>query len=159
MPRTLSVLKIAKTWALSTYSCCTPPKFVGPRGERFCQCVTNLKQKLLPSFWKIILLSIKSDLLILLMCLHSSTRFNNYFPQKHEDNPWIRDPFGINMESITLPSNKKNQLVKLSCDQTLKNKFGEVSLSQFWCHDANFEYPSLAPRAIKIILPFSTISV
>lgn len=96
-----------------------------------------------------IFLSMKSDfhkMLILLMCLRTSTRFNNYFHQKHEDNPWIRDPFGIDMESVMLPSNKENQLVKLSCDQT-HPKFGEVSLSQFWCHDANFDL-SICPSPL-----------
>ncbi len=47
-------------------------------------------------------------------------RLNDYFPEKHEDDPWIRDSFGIDMESVTLPSNEENQLVELSCDQTLK---------------------------------------
>ncbi|XP_058272819.1 protein FAM200A-like [Hemibagrus wyckioides] len=83
-------------------------------------------------------------------------RFNDYFPEKHEDDPWIRDPFGIDMESVTLPSNEENQLVELSCAKTLKKKFSEVSLSQFWCREALSEYPSLATRAIKTIQPFST---
>lgn len=52
---------------------------------------------------------------------------------------------------------QENQLVELSCDQTLKKKFREVSLSQFWCHDAISKYLSLATHAIKIILPFSTM--
>ncbi|KAL1277291.1 hypothetical protein QQF64_023964 [Cirrhinus molitorella] len=83
-------------------------------------------------------------------------RFNDYFPEKHDDDPWISDPFGIDVESVTLPSNEENQLVELSCDKTLKKKFSEVSLSQFWCREVLSEYPSLATRAIKSILPFST---
>lgn len=59
-------------------------------------------------------------------------RFNDYFPQKYEDDPWIRDPFGIDMECVKLPSNEENQLVELSCDQTLKKTFSELNLSQFW---------------------------
>ncbi|XP_058265122.1 protein FAM200A-like [Hemibagrus wyckioides] len=70
-------------------------------------------------------------------------RFNDYFPEKHGDDSWIRDPFGIDMESVTLPSTEENQPVELSSDKTLKKKFSEVSLSQFWCREALSEYPSL----------------
>ena len=83
-------------------------------------------------------------------------RFNDYFPEKQRDDDWIRDPFGIDMESVTLPSNEESQLVELSCDRTLKKKFTEVSLSHFWCSTVMSEYPSLATRAVKILLPFST---
>lgn len=30
-------------------------------------------------------------------------RFNDFFLEKHEDHDWVRDPFRINMESVTLP--------------------------------------------------------
>ncbi|XP_049321925.1 protein FAM200B-like [Astyanax mexicanus] len=85
-------------------------------------------------------------------------RFDDYFPERHGDNSnaWIRDPFSVNMESVMLPSNEEHQLVELSCDQTLKKRFGDVSLSQFWCSDVMAEYSSLASLAIKTILPFST---
>lgn len=77
-------------------------------------------------------------------------RFNRYFPEKRRDD-WIRDPFGIDLESVTLPSNKESMLVELSCDRTLKKKFMEVSLSHFWCSVVMNEYPSLATRAVKIL--------
>jgi len=86
-------------------------------------------------------------------------RFNNYFPEKQRDDHWIRDPFGINIESVTLPSNEESQLVERSCDRTLKKKFTEVSLSQFWCSNVMSEYTSLATRAVKILLPFSTTNL
>lgn len=47
-------------------------------------------------------------------------RFNDYFPKKQDDNPWISDPFGIDVESVMLQSNEENQLVELSCDKMLK---------------------------------------
>ena len=65
----------------------------------------------------------------------------------------MRDPFGIELESVALPCNEENQLIELSCDQTLKKKFGGVSLSHFWCSSVTAEYSSLASRAIKILLP------
>ncbi|KAI4825363.1 hypothetical protein KUCAC02_021046, partial [Chaenocephalus aceratus] len=60
-------------------------------------------------------------------------RFNDYFPEKHGDDDWVRDPFGVEMESATLPSNEESQLVELSCDRSLKKRFTEVTLPQFWC--------------------------
>ena len=84
-------------------------------------------------------------------------RFDNYFPEKYRDNDaWIRDPFRIDMEIITLPSNEEHQLVKLSCDQTMKKRFGEVTLPHLWCNDVMSEYPSLATLAVKTLLPLST---
>uniref|UniRef100_A0A674N592 Uncharacterized protein n=1 Tax=Takifugu rubripes TaxID=31033 RepID=A0A674N592_TAKRU len=82
--------------------------------------------------------------------------FNHHFPEKQRDDDWIRDLFGIDRESIMLPSNEESMLVKLSCDRTLKKKFMEVSLSHFWCSIVMSEYLSLATRAVKILLPFST---
>uniref|UniRef100_UPI003AAEA413 protein FAM200B-like n=1 Tax=Centroberyx gerrardi TaxID=166262 RepID=UPI003AAEA413 len=57
-------------------------------------------------------------------------RFNDYFPEKHGDDDWVRNPFGIDLESVTLPSNEESQLVELSCDQTLKKKFTELKTKQ-----------------------------
>ncbi|XP_054864535.1 zinc finger BED domain-containing protein 5-like [Amphiprion ocellaris] len=53
-------------------------------------------------------------------------RFSDYFPDKQPEDDWVRDPFGINMESITLPSSDECQLVELSCDRTLRKKFTEA---------------------------------
>lgn len=76
-------------------------------------------------------------------------RFDNYFPEKYSDNDWVRDPFCVDMESVTLASNKEHQLVELSCDQTMKKRFGEVTLSHFWCSDVMAEYSSFATLAEK----------
>ena len=82
------------------------------------------------------------------------SRFHNYFPEtSSEDEQWVRDPFGIDLDNVALPCNEENQLIELSCDQTLKKKFGGVSLSHFWCSSVTAEYSSLASRAIKILLP------
>lgn len=80
----------------------------------------------------------------------------DYFPEKQREDNWIRNHVGVNVESVTLPSNKESQLVELSCDRTLQKKFTEVSFSLFWCSAVMSEYPSLATRAVKILLPFST---
>ncbi|ROL50003.1 SCAN domain-containing protein 3 [Anabarilius grahami] len=57
-------------------------------------------------------------------------RFDDYFPEKQTTIDWIRDPFGINVENITLPSNEEHQLVDLSCDLMLKKRFGELKARQ-----------------------------
>lgn len=82
--------------------------------------------------------------------------FNHNFPEKKRDDDWIHNLFGIDMESIMLPSNKENMLVELSSDRALKKKFMEVSHSHFWCSIVMSEYPSLSTRAVKILLPLST---
>lgn len=78
------------------------------------------------------------------------SRFHNYFPETSSED---EHPFGIDLESVALPCNEENQLIELSCDQTLKKKFGEVSLSHFWCSSVTAGYSSLASHAIKILLP------
>ncbi|XP_049323296.1 protein FAM200B-like [Astyanax mexicanus] len=73
-------------------------------------------------------------------------RFDDYFPERHGDNSnaWIRDPFSVNMESVMLPSNEEHQLVELSCDQTLKKRFGDPSaLSSVAAMRRCYAYPSL----------------
>ncbi len=57
-------------------------------------------------------------------------RFNNYFPKKRRDDEWICNPIGVDMESITLQSNKETQLW-LSFHVTACWKGNSVSLSQF----------------------------
>lgn len=87
------------------------------------------------------------------------TRFNDYFPESAQsaEEEWVRDPFETDVESAALPSEEENQLIELTCDQSMKTKFSKVSLSQFWCSvTVTSEYSTLARRAIKILLPFST---
>uniref|UniRef100_A0A8C5LN94 SCAN domain-containing protein 3 n=1 Tax=Leptobrachium leishanense TaxID=445787 RepID=A0A8C5LN94_9ANUR len=78
-------------------------------------------------------------------------RFNDYFPEQHRDDGWIRDPFGIKLESVMLPSNEESQLVELSCDQMLKKKFTEITLSQFW-FSVMTEYPSISGFSVLVQL-------
>lgn len=85
--------------------------------------------------------------------------FNHYFPEKQRGDDRIRDPFIIDIESIILQSNKENMLVELPCDRMLKKKLMEVSLHYFWCSIVMSEYPSLATRATKILLPFSATNL
>lgn len=59
--------------------------------------------------------------------------FNDYIP---ENNKGIHNPFGVDVEGMTLPSNKEAQLVEVLCDSMLKRKFPEVSFSVLvYCDD------------------------
>ena len=47
------------------------------------------------------------------------------------------------------------QLITLSTDRTVKIKFSEVTLEEFWIFVQD-EYSTLSIRALKILLQFST---
>ena len=49
---------------------------------------------------------------------------------------------------------EKEQLIKLSCDNSLKQRFQNVSLVQFWLN-LNLEYNNLSNKALKVLLPFA----
>lgn len=49
----------------------------------------------------------------------------------------------------------KEILIDLQCESTLKRRFSECSLTDFWIGVAN-DYPSLSNKAMKILLPFAT---
>lgn len=85
------------------------------------------------------------------------TGFSDYFPEEENAlaHVWIRDPFGTDVETVTMSSEEESQLVDLSCDHGLQKKFLESSLPQFWCSVVH-EYPALGHHAIRVLLPFST---
>ena len=72
-------------------------------------------------------------------------RFERYFPRVAdiEDNDWIRDPFNQESESSTekLTMKEREESAELRADRTLKLKFSELTLDQFWLVCAS-EYPS-----------------
>lgn len=82
--------------------------------------------------------------------------FKDYFPNKPESNIWIRNPFQGDITSDTsLSLLEKEKLLDLSSDNSLKAVFAHHSLIDFWLSVKN-EYPILAEKAIKILLPFCT---
>lgn len=73
-----------------------------------------------------------------------------------EEYDWVRDPFSTFAKSTCRLSGKAEQeLVELSCDRTLKIKFQEQALYQFWPTVA-VDYPVLVKEAMKVLLPFPT---
>ena len=58
-------------------------------------------------------------------------------------------------DEFELTSIEKKNLIELSCDTSLKQKFQNVSLIQFWL-DIKSEYNVLTNKALKVLLPFAT---
>ncbi|XP_067132430.1 protein FAM200A-like [Centruroides vittatus] len=50
---------------------------------------------------------------------------------------------------------EEESLIDLSCDNTLKLKFGSMELSDFWI-SVKEEYPLLSGKALRILIPFAT---
>ena len=84
--------------------------------------------------------------------------FSNYFDDlDFTKDAWIQNPF-IDEEDddeFGLTIIEKEQLIELSCDTALKQRFQNVSLVQFWLN-LNSEYNALSSKALKILLPFAT---
>ena len=72
-------------------------------------------------------------------------------------NLWILNPFmfDIASEDVNLPTDTENELLQLSEDNNLKLSFKGKELLDFWIC-AISEYPVLAKRAVKFLLPFTT---
>ena len=65
----------------------------------------------------------------------------------------IKNPFTINRESeIQLVDSDSEFIIEMSCDTALKENFDKTLLMDFWlsCHQ---EYPFLAQKAIKFLMP------
>ena len=84
-------------------------------------------------------------------------RIDHYFPTLSiEDYDWVRDPFLeiLSREGI-FTLREEEELTDIRHDRTLKLKYRDSSLESFWVSIEN-EYPSIAIKAIKILLLFST---
>lgn len=89
-----------------------------------------------------------------LKLLHA--RFLQYFPSDvTEKFYWVRNPFATDTTKLFLSPKKVEQLIDLSCDATLKDRFQEVSLSDFWISVLS-QYAELADHALCVLLPFAT---
>ena len=85
-------------------------------------------------------------------------KFGDYFPEdSREGNMWILDPFALDptASDVALPSHLESQLLEVSTDSTLKLQRGKLDLGSFWIAVSK-EYPCLALRAVKLLLPFTT---
>uniref|UniRef100_A0A3P9M9N8 HAT C-terminal dimerisation domain-containing protein n=1 Tax=Oryzias latipes TaxID=8090 RepID=A0A3P9M9N8_ORYLA len=85
-------------------------------------------------------------------------KFAEYFPEDpREGHMWVVDPFSVDPteNDVALPSHLESQLLEVSTDSTLKGQWGKLDLGSFWIVVSK-EYPLLALRAVKVLLPFTT---
>ena len=80
----------------------------------------------------------------------------DYFPPCDANNKWIWDPFQVDVKDVKkLTTKEENSLVELSCDTSLKSCFSRNDLRDCWLLLKN-EYPELATKALKHLMPFPT---
>ncbi|XP_054996476.1 zinc finger MYM-type protein 6 isoform X1 [Sorex araneus] len=87
-----------------------------------------------------------------------SQMFNDCYPPEEDlrsGNRWIINPF-MNHQNSNLTDFEEERLAQLSSDLGLQYSFKSMSVTQFWVN-ARTSYPELHEKAMKFLLPFSTI--
>ncbi|XP_021119079.1 zinc finger MYM-type protein 6 [Heterocephalus glaber] len=70
-------------------------------------------------------------------------------------NLWVINPF-MNHQNNNLTDFEEEKLTQLSSDLGLQSVFKSMSITQFWIN-AKTSYPELHEKAVKVLLPFSTV--
>jgi hypothetical protein len=84
------------------------------------------------------------------------TAFDNYFMLDDNNfDPWIRNPFRVDLNRIDDKDLAKDELIDLRTKQVLQMEFDTKTLPEFWCTLAA-AYPLLAKRAMAVLIPFVT---
>ena len=80
-----------------------------------------------------------------------------YFPKQSDPLKWLRNPFmdADNVMKQNLSVTEKEQLIDVATDLTLKTKYNKDFLLPFLANLLH-EYPELAKRALKHLMPFAT---
>ena len=84
--------------------------------------------------------------------------FKRYFPSAKDPQAakkWIRIPFIFKPGGSNLPVRQEDQLLDTANDGNLKRLFDTMTLPMFWMK-VLLEYPDLAIKALKTLLPFPT---
>ncbi|XP_049734667.1 zinc finger MYM-type protein 6 isoform X1 [Elephas maximus indicus] len=84
--------------------------------------------------------------------------FNDCYPPEEDlrsGNLWITNPF-MNHQNRNLTDFEEEKLTQLSSDLELQSIFKSMPVTQFWIN-AKTSYPELHEKAMKSLLPFSTI--
>uniref|UniRef100_K7EXZ3 HAT C-terminal dimerisation domain-containing protein n=1 Tax=Pelodiscus sinensis TaxID=13735 RepID=K7EXZ3_PELSI len=85
------------------------------------------------------------------------TNIIKYFPNINDNNNWIRNPLSLTEKSVSFSTQDYENLIEITSDGQLIQKFKEVSLITFWsdlCQSQ--EYSSLSRRAVRQLLPFAS---
>ncbi|CAM4478460.1 unnamed protein product [Lepidochelys olivacea] len=78
-----------------------------------------------------------------------------YFPTTTDDNAWVRNLFVITAKPVSFTAHDYESLIDLISDSDLKEKFKDLPLNNFWSSLIE-EYPNVAKRAGRVLLPFAT---
>ncbi|XP_077150810.1 SCAN domain-containing protein 3-like [Ranitomeya variabilis] len=87
-----------------------------------------------------------------------SEEFERYFPTTKDPRTrkeWIRNPFVNKPGESTLSVLEEDQLLEIANDGSLKSIFETSNLPTFWIK-VKAEYPGIATKALKTLLPFPT---
>ena len=79
-----------------------------------------------------------------------------YFPPVNEQNSWVRNPFKIKEKPANFSTKDYENFIEITSDSQLQQNFNELSLINFWKASLTKEYPTVAKRAINVVLPFAT---
>uniref|UniRef100_A0A8C2VH41 Zinc finger MYM-type containing 6 n=1 Tax=Chinchilla lanigera TaxID=34839 RepID=A0A8C2VH41_CHILA len=87
-----------------------------------------------------------------------SQMFHDCYPPEDDlrsGNLWVINPF-INHQNNNLTDFEEEKLTQLSSDLGFQSVFKSMSITQFWIN-AKIRYPELHEKAMKVLLPFSTV--
>jgi hypothetical protein len=81
-------------------------------------------------------------------------QLRRYFPKTDDTNNWIRYPFHA-LPPVHLPIFVQEILIEIATSGSVKMLFNQKPLTDFWIGLCS-EYPALANRAVKTLMPFAT---
>ncbi|XP_050012644.1 zinc finger MYM-type protein 6 [Alexandromys fortis] len=84
--------------------------------------------------------------------------FHDCYPPQEDlrlGNLWLVDPFASHQNN-NLTDSEEEKLAALSLDTSLQSAYKSMSVTQFWV-SAKTNYPELHEKAVKLLLPFSTV--
>lgn len=105
---------------------------------------------------RLLLISLRKEFSAHLDALQTS--FSGYFNLEHLSQAvktWVRNPFLLDLNSISDDNLCKDDLIDLRSKELLRLEFYSKSVEEFWCSQC-LTYPSLAKQAIDVLLPFVT---
>lgn len=93
------------------------------------------------------------------MCSHLERleeHFATYFPDVDMSKfEWVRNPFHCDVSAVDLPATAIEQLIDMSRDKMHQQLHSRVPVEEFW-FGAREEYPEIALRALKLLVPFGS---
>ena len=82
-------------------------------------------------------------------------QLRRYFPDTDNTNNWIRYPFHA-LPPVHLLKSEQDNLIEIATSGSVKMLFNQKPVTDFWI-GLRSEYPALANRAVKTLMPFATM--